>query len=31
LLKLPAADAALKAKLETLKPQLAGKTLQACL
>jgi len=30
LLKLPAADAALKAKLDALKPQLAGKTLQAC-
>jgi hypothetical protein len=30
LLKLPAADAAIKAKLETLKPQLAGKPLQAC-
>lgn len=30
LLKLPAADAALKAKLEALKPQLAGKPLQAC-
>jgi uncharacterized caspase-like protein len=30
LLKLPAVDAALKAKLEPLKPQLAGKALQAC-
>ena len=30
LLKLPAADAAIKAKLEALKPQLAGKPLQAC-
>jgi len=30
LLKLPAADAALKAKLDALKPQLAGKPLQAC-
>jgi hypothetical protein len=30
LLKLPAADAALKAKLEPLKAQLAGKPLQAC-
>ena len=30
LLKLPAADAAIKAKLDALKPQLAGKTLQAC-
>ena len=30
LLKLPAADAAIKAKLEALKPQLAGKSLQAC-
>jgi hypothetical protein len=30
LLKLPAVDAALKAKLEPLKPQLAGKSLQAC-
>jgi hypothetical protein len=30
LLKLPAADAAIKAKLDTLKPQLAGKPLQAC-
>jgi hypothetical protein len=30
LLKLPAVDAALKAKLEPLKPQLAGKPLQAC-
>ena len=30
LLKLPAADAAIKEKLEALKPQLAGKTLQAC-
>jgi hypothetical protein len=30
LLKLPAADAAIKAKLEALKPQLAGKPLQPC-
>ena len=30
LLKLPAADAAIKAKLDALKPQLAGKPLQAC-
>lgn len=30
LLKLPAVDAALKAKLEALKPQLVGKALQAC-
>jgi hypothetical protein len=30
LLKLPAADAAIKAKLEALKPQLAGKALQVC-
>lgn len=30
LLKVPAADTALKAKLEALKPQLAGKALQAC-
>lgn len=30
LLKLPAVDAALKARLEALKAQLAGKTLQAC-
>lgn len=30
LLKLPAVDAALKAKLEPLKAQLAGKPLQAC-
>ena len=30
LLKLPAADAAIKAKLEALKPQLAGKPLQSC-
>jgi len=30
LLRLPAADAALKAKLDALKPQLAGKPLQAC-
>lgn len=30
LLKLPAADAAIKAKLEALKPQLAGNPLQAC-
>jgi hypothetical protein len=30
LLKLPAVDVALKAKLEPLKPQLAGKALQAC-
>lgn len=30
LLKLPAVDAALKAKLEPLKPQLVGKPLQAC-
>jgi hypothetical protein len=29
-LKLPAVDAALKARLEALKPQLAGKPLQAC-
>ena len=30
LLKLPAVDAAIKARLEPLKPQLDGKTLQAC-
>ena len=30
MLKLPAADAAIKAKLDTLKLQLAGKPLQAC-
>ena len=30
LLKVPAADAAIKARLEALKPQLAGKALQAC-
>ncbi len=30
LLKLPAVDTALKAKLEPLKPQFAGKALQAC-
>ena len=29
-LKLPAVDAALRSQLDTVKPQLAGKTLQAC-
>jgi hypothetical protein len=30
MLRLPSVDAALKAQLEALKPQLADKTLQAC-
>ena len=30
-LKLPAADAALRAKLDALKPQLAGKAVQSCI